>query len=64
MCCRSTEDSTLPSPGEVWEGFLEEVQVKLRTEGVKLSRQMLRGSRPRRLGGVYTRARSGMVQTL
>lgn len=42
MCCGSTEDSTLPSPGEVWESFLEEAQVKLRTEGGKRSRQMLR----------------------
>lgn len=45
------EDSILPSPVEIWEDFLEEAEVKPRTEVVKLSRQMLtfmpRGSKPR-----------------
>lgn len=40
MCCGGTEVSTLPSPGEVWESFLEEAQAKLSAEGGKLSRQM------------------------
>lgn len=41
---------TLPGPGKIWEDFLEEARMNLRTEeGVKVSRQMLWGSKPWRL---------------